>query len=698
MRLAGLVSFADWIGSNSRWFKFERQTTDVAVFYAEALGCARQALEDIGWPHVEKRTLSFEALFGFAPRPLQIYTQNLLTDQNQPTLLLIEDQMGSGKTEAALYASLMLQNQVGNRGFYVALPTQATGNAMFERVGNKFLKKLGYSRPPDLQLVHGAALLDKRFEEMRLQIGEEAQPEQSVVAHEWFSHHKQGLLSPHAVGTIDQTLLSILNVGHHFVRLWGLGNRVVILDEVHAYELYTSTLIERLLTWLKAMNSSVILLSATLPEQVRQRLLRAWSSEVPRADQPYPRITKAAQGESAVVGLETRALNYSFQAAPLDVEELAQKLVDLSQGGGAVGCIVNTVNRAQALYRSVKAKLAEQSENPTLKLFHARFPAQQRKEIEEWVIDHLGKDNKTLRKSIVISTAVLEQSIDADFDVLVSDLCPIDLLLQRAGRLHRHNDPKAFERTLRGTHTKPVLYISGLAEDYSSLDLTRYYWHLVYDRATLLRSWAVLRYCLDSSRVLNLPHDLQGENSLLERVYGKGELEGSFGPEFEKDLAEAMEKLEEDRKQEHQLAKDSTLVRPERLFEHIPDDDQKTDDENPQLNKNFRAVTRLGEPSVTVVLLERRDGKLYSLQGERVSLKQQPTFVQAKELLRTAVSLSNRDVFDYLAEKPVAGWKESALLRHVRVLELEDKKCVLGKLEVRLDDELGVVYEHGGER
>ncbi|GIW29396.1 MAG: CRISPR-associated endonuclease/helicase Cas3 [Meiothermus sp.] len=693
MRLAGLVSFADWIGSNIRWFKFERQTTDLAAFYGEALDCARQALEDIGWPQMEKCTIGFQDLFGFPPRPLQGHTQKLLSNQSQPTLLLIEDQMGSGKTEAALYASLMLQNQVGHRGFYVALPTQATGNAMFERVGKKYLSKLGYTRPPDLQLIHGAALLDKRFEEMRLQIGEEAQHEQSVVAHEWFSHRKHGLLSPHAVGTVDQTLLSILNVGHHFVRLWGLGNRVVILDEVHAYELYTSTLIERLLAWLKAMNSSVILLSATLPEQVRHRLLKAWDSEIPQEDAPYPRITKADKGKAVVVGLETRALKYSIQPAPLEVEGLAKKLVELSQGGGAIGCIVNTVSRAQALYKAVQARLSEQSEKPTLKLFHARFPAHQRKEIEDWVIDHLGKDNKALRRSIVIATQTLEQSIDADFDVLVSDLCPIDLLLQRAGRLHRHNDPKAFERTLRGSHAKPILYVSGLAEDYSSLDLTLYYWHMVYDRATLLRTWAVLRHRLNTGAMLSLPHDLQGEHSLIEKVYGKGKLEGSFGPDFEQDLSAAMEKLEEDRKKERRLAKDSALIRPERFFEHVPDDDRKIDDENPQLNKNFRAVTRLGEPSVTVVLLERREGKLYSLQGVRVSLEEEPTFAHAKELLRTAVVLSNREIFDYLADKPIVSWKESALLRHVRVLELEDKRCVIGQLEVRLDDELGVVYE-----
>lgn len=568
MRLAGLVSFADWIGSNSRWFIFERETENLETFYADAKVRAREALEDIGWPRPEKKHITFEAVFGFAPRQLQSLTVELLGKQTTPALLLIEAPMGEGKTEAALYASRMLQNQVGHRGFYVALPTQATGSAMFERVGKDYLAKLGYSRPPDLQLIHGAALLDKRFAEMRLQVGEEAKPEQSVVAHEWFSHKKQGLLSPHAVGTLDQSLLGALNVGHHFVRLWGLGNRVVVLDEIHAYELYTSKLMERLLAWLLAMNSSVILLSATLPLETRRRLLTAWGAPLPADDAPYPRITLAAEGRAEVRSFETRRLRYTLRQAPLDTAELAEKLVELSQGGGAVGCIVNTVSRAQELYQLVKEKLAGQGNPP--RLFHARFPAQKRRDIETWAVQHLGKGNKGKRDCILIATQVAEQSLDVDFDVLVTDLCPVDLLIQRAGRLHRHDDPKTFQRVHRGAHTEPILYISGLTADFAQLDLGRYYWDTVYDRATLLRSWAVLRERLTTDGKLHLPQDFQGEASLLERVYGEGRLEHPFGSAFENALAESDQKLEEAKRKEKRLASDTAIYEPERILNEPP--------------------------------------------------------------------------------------------------------------------------------
>ncbi|MDQ3398515.1 MAG: CRISPR-associated helicase Cas3', partial [Deinococcota bacterium] len=475
MRLAGLVSFADWIGSNSKFFPFERSIDDLEVYYDDAVKRANQALEQLGWPKAEPRTLAFNEVFGFPPRSLQTKTIDLLRENHEATLLLIEAPMGEGKTEAALYGHLLLQNGVGHRGFYLALPTQATGNAMFSRTV-RFLEKLGFTEPPDLQLVHGAAILDEKYADMKLNVGEPWKPEQQVVAREWFTHKKRALLSPHGVGTIDQALLSVLNVSHQFVRLWGLGNRTVILDEVHAYELYTSTLIERLVSWLRSLGSSVILLSATLPKATRQRLLEAYGGSLPEDDKPYPRITCVSSAGTLVKGLSAKPLAYELHEAPVDIEPLAVFLRELSEGGGAVGCIVNTVDRAQKLYQAVKG-LAGTAE---VKLFHARFPVKQRKGIEDWVVDHLGKKTQEPRNIILIATQVAEQSLDIDFDVLVSDLAPVDLLLQRAGRLYRHDDPEAFQRQRPPKHDKAHLYVAGLVQNASIPDITTYYWHKVY--------------------------------------------------------------------------------------------------------------------------------------------------------------------------------------------------------------------------
>ena len=198
--------------------------------------------------------------------------------------------MGEGKTELALLAHLRLQAALGHRGLYIGLPTQATGNAMFDRT-LRFLRAFGSDQRLDIQLAHGGAMLDERLVELR---GIHGEVGDSVRSSAWFSQRRRPLISPYGVGTIDQALLATLNVKHHFVRLWGLTNRVVVLDEVHAYDTYTSGLIESLLRWLKALGCSVVVMSATLPRQKRDALVRAWGAAPEKAPSlAYPRILLA---------------------------------------------------------------------------------------------------------------------------------------------------------------------------------------------------------------------------------------------------------------------------------------------------------------------------------------------------------------------------------------------------------------------
>ena len=166
---------------------------------------------------------------------------------------------------------LELQRRFGHRGLYVALPTKATGNAMFKRT-LKFLRHQGTDRKLDLQLLHGAALLNDTFQNLRLSGIHDPATGGEIRAGEWFTHKKRALLSEYGVGTVDQALLPILPVRHNFVRLWGLANRVVVFDEIHAYDAYTGTLLIHLLRWLLALGSSVVLLSATLPPSIRRKV------------------------------------------------------------------------------------------------------------------------------------------------------------------------------------------------------------------------------------------------------------------------------------------------------------------------------------------------------------------------------------------------------------------------------------------
>lgn len=260
-------------------------------------------------------------------------------------------------------------------------------------------------------------------------------------------------------GTVDQALLATLNVKHHFVRLWGLANRVVVLDEVHAYDTYTGTLIVALVRWLKAMGSSVVLMSATLPRKTRNELISAWGAstgEVP--DQAYPRVTLVDDGVPRSQHVPARSLK-PIECHGLDesLEAIAEQAAALIQEGGCGAVIVNTVDRAQTLYSMLVA--ARDDPNRTdvgddiqLVLFHARFPADDRAERETTVLELFGGGEETRpRAALLIATQVAEQSLDLDFDFMLSDLAPVDLVLQRAGRMHRHERHRPGQHDSRGS-------------------------------------------------------------------------------------------------------------------------------------------------------------------------------------------------------------------------------------------------------
>ncbi len=218
-----------------------------------------------------------------------------MQEVSTPCILLVEAPMGEGKTEAAFYAHLELQRRFGHRGLYVALPTKATGNAMFART-LEFLRRRGTDERLDLQLLHGATLLNDLFQDLRFSGIHDPETGGEIRAGEWFTHKKRALLSEYGVGTVDQALLTILPVRHQFVRLWGVANRVVVFDEIHAYDAYTGRLLIHLLSWLVAMGSSVVLLSATLPPSFRRNLAGIVGAEMPEVEAEYPRLSVFTPG------------------------------------------------------------------------------------------------------------------------------------------------------------------------------------------------------------------------------------------------------------------------------------------------------------------------------------------------------------------------------------------------------------------
>jgi CRISPR-associated endonuclease/helicase Cas3 len=518
-------------------------------------------------------------------------------------------------------------------------------------------------------------MLDERIHHLR---GVDVSEQESVSSSAWFSQRKRPLLSPYGVGTIDQALFGTLNVKHHFVRLWGLANRVVVLDEIHAYDTYTSGLIEALLHWLKAMNCSVVLMSATLPAGRRAAFLQAWGAD-DRPDIPYPRVLMACGQETTGESVRCRPL------APITVSGIAEDLAALADaavaglaGGGCGVVILNTVQRAQNLYTRLKSRVEDDTE---LLLFHARYPADERGQRERAVLTRFGRGPEVNRpaRALLIATQVVEQSLDLDFDFMISDLAPVDLLLQRAGRLHRH------ERSRLAAHTEPRLIVAGFLSDRLP-ELKETAWGFVYDAYVLYRTWAIA----GREPIWHLPADI---DRLVQAVYGNAPL-----PE---DLPQnVLDRIEVDAYGEsrglHQsqelLARNAAID-----AEAAPQDAYlgKAPGNEEGAGWGIPAVTRLGEDSITVVpVMVTEEGWRLFADSTPFSPQTVPDDALAQRIYRRQVRLARKDIVIALSSQPgPAAFEGHPLLKNLKALPLREGVADFERLRVRLDPELGITYE-----
>jgi CRISPR-associated endonuclease/helicase Cas3 len=411
--LAGLTTVADWIGSGSL---FE----DPAEDWRPKI---EPAIDSAGFLKPEfKPGLSFAALFGFQLRPAQ---QVFIDSVQQPGVYVLEAPMGLGKTEAALFAAYQMLLRGQASGLYFALPTQLTSDKIHGRVA-AFLQKILESGSPHRQplLLHGSAWL-------KSELGKEGNPGGA-----WFQAGKRGILAPFAVGTLDQALMAVMNVKHGFVRAFGLAGKVVILDEVHAYDSYTGTILDELIAALRRLHCTVLILSATLTQERRASLLGADTRHA-----AYPLVCAAPTGgrveerpAGAIADVEVQVQHCGDEAIALDAA-LAR-----AEQGQQVLWIENTVAEAQQAYRL----LASHAANCGIAcgLLHSRFLKIDRERNEQHWVRLFGQEGASQRGAtgrILIGTQVLEQSLDIDADFLVSRFAPSDMLLQRIGRLWRHS-------------------------------------------------------------------------------------------------------------------------------------------------------------------------------------------------------------------------------------------------------------------
>lgn len=437
--LAGLVSVADWIGSDERFFPAEQEATDVDEYEL-----ARRALDAIGFlPPIITPNLTFQQIFEFSPNEVQ--TQSLAAIKS-PGVYVIEAPMGMGKTEAALGAAYQLLETGRAAGIYFALPTQATSNRIHLRMNN-FVDRIS-STSRGSRLIHGNSWLlqDKLEYKPTVTNLKESAIEDARSGRDWFASAKRALLAPFGVGTVDQALLGVVAAKHFFVRHFALAGKVVILDEVHSYDLYTGTLIDKLITTLEGLGCTVIVLSATLTGQRREQIVAVTNEQ---GAQAYPLISGRTEGKVFAEGLSAEPESHDVKIEFQQRKTVMEEALKTASQGGAVLWICNTVDRAQKDFESFKGLKKTAQDNFPLGLLHSRFPHWRREELEQVWMERFGKEGKTRCGCILVSTQIVEQSVDLDADLLISELAPTDMLLQRLGRLWRHerkNRPLATPR------------------------------------------------------------------------------------------------------------------------------------------------------------------------------------------------------------------------------------------------------------
>ncbi len=684
--LAGLVCLADWIGSDESLFPYRTKEINSDLYWEESLSLADAALKTLGWSRWTrtKRDIPFSGLFPWPPRPIQERVEQLVSETDKPVFAVLEVPMGEGKTEAAIRLFEHWLHAHRQRGLYFALPTSATSNQMFGRM-KEFLERRFEEQSSELQLLHSHRFLSDAFSEIKIDsvAVDENGLAGGVVAHAWFAGRKRGLLATHAVGTVDQALLSVLQTRHGFLRLFGLAGKTLIFDEVHAYDAYMLTLFIRLLEWLGKMGTTVAVLSATLPRKRLGALLEAYSGKSMENElAPYPRITWVDQagvchGESLTVSERSR-YHLNLEWVSSDAGQMAERLRDSLAEGGCVAWICNTVRYAQEVYLRLRSIL--QNSCIHLDLFHSRFPQKHRQKIEERILAEYGPHRKSGRPRILVATQVIEQSLDLDFDLMISEMAPVDLILQRAGRLHRHalNRSSALAKR-RLLIVEPEGHAVGLPQFGPSAH--------VYERFILLRSWLALR----NRQEILIPEQVE---DLIEQVYGDGLLE--VPENLISIMAEAREKFKRDCESREMKGRLVTLPNPEdedALWQWSRD---LEDDEDPSLHPALIAQTRLSNPSVTGVCLHCVNGRLCfdPVGGEEYRPDVPPASATVRKLLESSVSLSYWGcTTDIPCEDTPAFWKQHALLRHCRLLIFRESVMDTASKRLILDSDLGIKYE-----
>ena len=683
--LTGLLIMADWLASNTYLFPtIDVETNGKMNLYPSRVERAmeRIRLPDFWIPGENDFGMDaelFELRFGFSPNRVQQTVMEIAQQVSEPGIFIVEAQMGIGKTEAALAAAEILGKKAECGGIFFGLPTQATANGLFPRLV-KWAEQQSEGVKLGIRLAHGATELNEDYQRMvqKSSSSMEDDGDSNLVVHSWFEGKKVALLADFVIGTVDQFLMAGLRQKHVMLRHLGLAGKVVIIDECHAYDAYMNCFLDTVLQWLGEYKVPVILLSATLPSERRAELVSAYVNRTIDTDDfwcnttGYPLFTWTDAGAIYQKKMKWNETQTSVQILKLlDEERISVLKIELREGGCA-GVILNTVKRAQEFTELVKEQLPEYD----VILIHSQFLMPDRAEIEQEILKRTGKTSNPEQRNrlIVVGTQVLEQSLDIDFDVMITDLCPIDLLLQRIGREHRHKG-----------RVRP-----------QPLQNARCY--VLTETNAIYEPWILERTRQELPDLVQIPVNIP---ELVQRVYAEPE------------DAQKNDLWEEYRKNKKEMEKKAKGFRvPEPDEEEDPDENNIAEWlSNTDLDLSdakAQAAVRLGNPSVEVLVLRKKEDGVFFLpwqfEGQRVSADMIPSGEETAQILKQRLRLPAyfvqkfryENVIKELSKKTKENfpeWQFSSQLKEELVLLLDETlSTVLDGSFVHYDQKLGLIY------
>lgn len=515
--LSAIINLSDWIASTHGAFS-ENGYEDHEEYLNSLEKQAYQFLKnnymlyqpnESRFAKAQKETDFFRIMQMTNPRSMQEHVIKLCKHHPTGGLTIIEAPCGEGKTAAALYAASHIK---GSNGFYMALPTSATSESIHEEV-----QMLCNQANLKLPVFNGRAWMSEK--------------DITIDADLWLSPSRQKLFYPVAVGTVDQLIKAALMEKYGLLRLLALLGKVVIIDEMHAYDLYMQDMIEQFLKYCGMFHVPVIILSATLPSVTKGRLLSAYAGFEDKKKQymlngveveydgkwnmqsSYPLLTMVSNvdyGKTIEVTEEifpaSKKQVYQYEMVSISesyIEEISALCMDKIKDGGCLAVIVNLVDDAKELYRFLKNKVDSGTE---LFLLHGRNTEYQKEKASDKVKKLFGKDRSYRpKKSIVISTQILEQSMDIDFDFMCSILAPMDLLLQRFGRYRRHGSQGTIREIVDVSDDKILIFTPENTDKHTQ----------VYEKEIVEKTKGILKK--NSEKILHLPEETR---TLIESVYG----------------------------------------------------------------------------------------------------------------------------------------------------------------------------------